>query len=110
MSKKSLALRVLVWPNGLPDRWVALCLDRYMVAEGDSPEEASTALERVCRAEVAYGVERGFEEHPLERLPPAPHKYHAAFEAAVLPPKPRMRKTQQHFSLELEQRLIAQPV
>lgn len=104
-----LALRVLIRPSEQPDRWVAVCIDRYMVAEGDSPESAAQALDMVLRAEMSYGVELGYRRDPLERLPSAPHKYHDAFEAGIVPPPPRRRKTQQHVSLEFEQRLMPQP-
>ena len=105
MSK--MTLRVLVMPSALTDTWLAVCIDRYMVAEGDTPENAATALDRVFRAELAYGMEHGNNSDPLDRLPPAPDKYHEMFKKAISPPPPVRHKRMKSISLDFEQRLAA---
>ena len=106
MTRNQMALRVLIGPSELPDRWLAVCIDRYMVAEGDSPEEAANALKRVFRAEIALGLEMGFEDNPLERLPKAPKKFEQLFNnKSVSPPPPKRRTQQQSYAAEFEQRL-----
>lgn len=105
-TQKKSVLRVLVKPSELPDRWLAVCVDRYMVAEGDSPKDAVKALDRVVRVEVAHGVEKGYE-NPLKRLSKAPAKYLDAFESASMSPAPKRRTTPKRFATEFEQRLIA---
>lgn len=105
MSK--MTLRVLVMQSALPNTWLAVCIDRYMVAEGDTPKKAATALDRVFRAELAYGIEHGNERDPLDRLPPAPAEYHKMFKQAVSPPPPVRHKRMKTISLDFEQRLAA---
>lgn len=93
-------LRVLVRPSALAGRWVAVCIDRYMVAEGDTPQKAAKALHSVFRAEAAY-------RKTLDHLPAAPRKYHDEFNEAILPPQPRAVKRDAHVAFE--QRLAATP-
>ena len=98
-------LRVVIGPSELPDRWLAVCIDRYMVAEGDTPEAAGKALDRVVRSEIELGVKLGFKSDPLARLPKAPGKFEVTFNKALSPPPPRRRTRQQSYDAEFEQRL-----
>ena len=68
-------LRVLIKRGKARNQWVAICIDRYMVAEGDSPEDAARALHREYQRETA--------RHPdLGHLPQAPAAYLSDFENA----------------------------
>lgn len=70
------ALRVLTKRGSLPGRWVSICIDRYMVGEGNSPEDAVESLYRVCRAEMTLGT----GDDPLGHVPEAPPEYREEYE------------------------------
>lgn len=76
---RPLTLQAFVKRSSVPGRWTAVCVDRYMVAEGDSPDEAMLALDRVAKTEREFGT----DDDPLGHLPKAPHKYRVAYEEAM---------------------------
>lgn len=86
----SLPLRVLVRPSVTAGHWVAVCVDRYMVAQGSAPDEAVRALKVVLRSELA----KGFNVEPLEHLPPAPDEYVREFEEDGVCPPPQRPRTE----------------
>ena len=94
-------LRVLIKRGKLPNRWVAICIDRYMVAEGDSPEEATHALHRVYRTEITLRKQPGAD--PLAHLPQAPAAYHSEYENAS--PEVLVGKRREEGSVAFDQRL-----
>lgn len=82
------ALRILVVPEhslrrnstgGLePDRdaapgWIAVCLDHFLAAGGETETEAWALLESELRAEVADALREG--RVPFAKLGPAPERY-----------------------------------
>ena len=76
---ESPALRVLLKRSPVPGRWAAICVDHYMVAEGDSPKDAVCSLDRVVR------VERDLGNGSLVHLPVAPYKYRVAYATSAVP-------------------------
>ena len=98
-------LRVLIKQSELQGVWVAVCIDRYLVAQGKSPLEACESLKACVRAAVEHGVQIGFKEHPLEHLPEAPARYLADFEAGTTPPPPRTPVTRSKVRTDFEPRL-----
>lgn len=103
--KTAVSLRVLVIASALEGRWIAVCIDRYMVGHGNSPQEAADALKVIFRMEVERGVERGFRQDPLEHLSQAPPAYHDAYAAADAPPPPRAHTKRKNVHATLEQRM-----
>ena len=80
MVEQIVNLRALLKRSAVPGRWVAICVDHYMVAEGDSPDEAMIALDRVAQSERSFGT----SEEPLGHLPKAPRKYRVAYEEGLV--------------------------
>ncbi|MDE0191227.1 MAG: hypothetical protein OXQ90_07705 [Gammaproteobacteria bacterium] len=79
-AKPGMDLRVLVQPSKLPGHWVAICLERYIVAQGDSEKDALRNFAAMLAAETMRGIEEGHVANPLRGIPPAPAKYWDAFE------------------------------
>ena len=98
-------LRVLTKPSANPSKWVVVCIDRYMVAEGDTPKEALDNFDRVLVTEVALGLEAGCLDDPLENLPPAPDNYQREFENGWTPPPPKRLKQSNNIRMALESRM-----
>ena len=98
-------LRVLTRPSANPPRWVVICIDRYMVAEGDTPQEALANFDRVLVTEMALGVKAGHLDDPLKNLPPAPEIYRREFDNGWTPPPPKRVKQSNNIKLALESRM-----
>lgn len=88
-----LNLNVLLIKGELEDAWVAVSLERYIVAQGDSPENAIREFTLMLGSEIAYGTEHGDSSQPLAGIPPAPTKYWDKFETAK-PYDPPTRKVE----------------
>lgn len=68
-------LHVLLKPSERPGYWVAICLDRYIVAQGESEKDALRQFGAMLAAALSLGVEEGNREDPLKGIPPAPVQY-----------------------------------
>ena len=68
-------LRVLVQPSRQQDLWVAICLERYIVAQGNTEKEAVRNFALMLAMEIMRGVECGNTTDPLLGIPQAPTKY-----------------------------------
>ena len=53
--------------------WVAMCLERYIGAQGSTKEEAMRGLQIVYRAELDLSLERTGQ--PFDDIPRAPEKF-----------------------------------
>lgn len=69
-----MTIKVLILNGELPDTYVAIGLDKYIIAQGCSIEEAKAAWWEAASAEIGYGLCNGFED-PLQDIPEAPEKY-----------------------------------
>lgn len=78
-------LRVLVTRGSLENTYLAICLDHYIVGQGNSEEEACRMFGATFAAEVAYGIAHGNIQDPLKGVPKAPQKYWKMFSAAQVP-------------------------
>lgn len=67
--------------------WVAVCLERYIGAQGRTLEEAHQRLKIVYRSTLDDTVDRTGE--PFGHIPPAPAEYHDLYETS----DPRLRGT-----------------
>ena len=80
---KPMPLRILL-KQGKSGVWLAICLERYIVAQGDTPEAAQQQLALSLAAEIVLGVQMGNSpEHPLEGIPQAPIRYWDMYEQAT---------------------------
>ncbi len=68
-------LRVLVRQSDQPGLWVAVCLERYIAAQGETERDALGNLALTLSAEIMRGLEDGKTENPLAGIPPAPTEY-----------------------------------
>ena len=79
---KLVPLRVLL-KRGKSGAWLAICLERYIVAQGETPDDARQQFAFSLAAEIILGVEMGNSvAHPLEGIAPAPVRYWDMFEQA----------------------------
>ena len=78
----NLPLKVLLMKGELEETWIAISLERYIAAQGDSPRNAIREFTAMLGAEFAYGLEHGDPSHPLAGIAPAPTKYWDKFETA----------------------------
>ncbi len=78
--KSNMNLRVLVKPSRQEGLWVAICLERYIVAQGTSEKEALCNFNSMLVAETLSGIEDGNIDNPLKGIPPAPAEYWDDFE------------------------------
>ena len=78
-------LRVLVRQSMQPELWVAICLERYIVAQGNSAREAVRSLGKMLTVEIGRGIDRGNEIDPLAGIRPAPTEYWDMFALSQLP-------------------------
>ena len=66
----------------LRDTWVAVSLERYIAAQGSSPQDAIREFTAMLASELVYGIEYGDATRPLAGIEPAPAKYWDKFEMA----------------------------
>ena len=59
--------------------WVAICLERYIGAQGSTGEDAERGLKTVYRAELDYSLQRG--EIPFHGIMPAPQRFRDMWES-----------------------------
>lgn len=62
--------------------WIAICLEHYILADGDTIPEVKQAFEVALGSEILMALDDG--KVPLEGLPPAPAKYHEMWKSSVL--------------------------
>ena len=91
--KMSIKLRVLIKRGEALDVWLAVCLERCIVAQASSQEEVVREFQAILAAEVAYGVRHGDPAHPLDGIEPAPTQYWDAFERASPMDPPEIQTT-----------------
>lgn len=70
-------LTFVVFPS--ETKWVAMCIERYIGAQGDTPEEAMRGLQIAYRAELDESLARTGE--PFGGIPPAPDKFREMYES-----------------------------
>ena len=101
-------LRALVRPSAQEGLWVAICLERYIVAQGESAKEALHNFAAMLAAEFEYGSEVGDPANPLAGIPQAPTKYWDEFDVGD-PCRLRLPKPSQSISAlpKVEKRLAA---
>ena len=81
-----ISLRLLVMRTDTGN-WIAVSLERYIMAQGQSADEAVAAFKRTLEAEIRFGL-RINEEQPLASKAAAPVKYWNAYESARPSPSP----------------------
>ena len=88
-------LRVLLMSGKLKGTWIAVSLEHYIAAQGNSHRDAIREFTAMLGSEVAYGAEHGDPRQPLAHIEPAPNKYWRKFEKAkpYEPPKMEVRFT-----------------
>ena len=77
------SVRVLLTLGSLKDTWIAVCLEHYIAAQGNSTEAVIREFKAMFAAEIIYGMEHGNADQPLAGIEPAPDKYWQMFEAAT---------------------------
>jgi hypothetical protein len=60
--------------------WVAVCLEHFIVADGETLAEVKLSFEATLYAEILHALEGG--RIPLADLGPAPEKYHLLWRTA----------------------------
>ena len=78
----NLPLKVLLMRGELEETWIAVSLERYIVAQGDSPGNAIREFTAMLGSEIVYGIEHGDPGQPLAGIAPAPTRYWDKFETA----------------------------
>ena len=102
--------KVLLKPGKLDDSWVAVCLDRYVVAQGKTQEAAMIELIQTLDSEIRLGLERGQTEDPLQGITPAPTEYWDMYTVARKGRSSKIKKlTPKHSKLtpQIENRIAA---
>ena len=79
---QGMTLRAVLKKGSLDGAWIAVCLERYIVAQGNSPDDALREFKAMLAAEIIRGIERGNADQPLAGIEPAPAKYWDVFETA----------------------------
>lgn len=106
-------LRLLVQPSAQPGLWVAICLERYIVAQGDSEKQAVSNFSAMLCADMVYGIEQGNTDDPLKGIPPAPAKYWDAFATGgpcrLRFPKPKQQQELTVPAFPKVEKRLAQP-
>ena len=67
----------------LPDTWLAVSLERYIMAQGNSSDDAILEFKKMLAGEIIYGIEHADAIRPLAGIEPAPAKYWDAYERAT---------------------------
>lgn len=80
--KSPISLRLLIMQTG-NDNWLAVSLERYIMAQGQSVDGAVQAFRNTLIADVSFGVSQGNEDQPLAGIEAAPAKYWDAYEKAT---------------------------
>ena len=66
--KHDAPLRVLLMKGSLKDTWIAVCLERYIVAQGSSTDDVIREFKAMLAAEIIYWMmhaTRSFRSPPL---------------------------------------------
>ena len=77
-----ISLRLLIMQTG-NENWIAVSLERYVMAQGQSANGAVQAFKQSLIADVAFGMKQGNEDQPLAGIEAAPAKYWDAYENAA---------------------------
>ena len=80
--KSPISLRLLIMQTG-NDNWIAVSLEHYIMAQGQSVDGAVQAFKKTLIADVAFGVSQGNEDQPLASIAAAPTKYWDAYKRAL---------------------------
>ena len=75
-------LKVLLMRGELEETWIAVSLEHYIAAQGNSPRDAIREFTAMLGSEIAYGIEHGDPVQPLASIASAPDKYWRKFETA----------------------------
>ena len=86
---------------------MTVCLERYIVAQGESAKEALSNFCAMLIAEIEYGLELADSSNPLAGIPPAPTKYWDEFEVGGLCRMRLPKLCQANLLPKLEKRLAA---
>lgn len=73
-------IRTLVDRGELDGTFVAVCLDHYVVAQGDSPEDALGNLQLMLAGYLCLGIENQSDD-PLRELAKAPKRFWKEFDS-----------------------------
>ena len=75
-------LRVLLQSVG-DQAWIAVGLERFIVAEGETQKQAAKQFHALLASEIAYGMRHRDREDPLSDIPVAPLSVFDAWHAAT---------------------------
>ena len=64
------------------DVWIAVSLDHYIMAQGESVKDVIHQFKLTLAAEVLYSIKHGDAEQPLQGIEPAPTEYWDAYKEA----------------------------
>ena len=81
--QQGIILSVLMMEGSLDGVWIAVCLERYIMAQGNSKHDVIRELKAMLAAEAIYGLEHGNPMQPLAGIEPAPAEYWDVYETAV---------------------------
>ena len=84
-----ISLRLLIMQTG-NDNWIAVSLERYIMAQGQSVDGAVQAFRKTLISDVVFGIKHGHEDQPLAGIEAAPAKYWDAYEKAIPVDRPTM--------------------
>ena len=75
-----MTLRLLLTESSLKGTFVAVGLDRYIVGQGDTPDEAFLDFQAMFASELAYGIQHMGIDNALHDIPGAPEEYWKKYE------------------------------